>query len=448
MKIKQLTFCVLLGLSAHQTANASSEGVYDYVVGGGNPIMGTTSTGGFNPEAGVGWEGNLSCSDFSIDHSLTKGFDSGQIKRMQSQVIGLLKDTFNPVGLIGTAIRRADPGLYETIMNGTEAIKLDFDIGVNNCEEAQAAVMDVVMGGDGRAVARSERWSMHASTAKKGANFDIITESNLKNIGDEGVKIGNESKGGVGQPPIEAIRETVKHGFKSLTSGSGGSGGGGGILGGAGSLSLSLMGAQALNGSNQEPVKVFESAEAAQKFVHEVVGENMIRTCEGCPPSESIPGRGVKKLLDDERQKMYEALVETMGRNIATLKNADLKHLSAHDTVIVNKEVIIALRKMPAKIREGYIRSLASDIALARISNQLIFARQAMSMGRNAAELTSIESIQKSANYAVALLDDELNSLEREIRVKRFMARNTAIAILEREEALKQSLVIDTKKEM
>lgn len=446
MKLKQLTFCVFLGLSTQQVA-ASNEGIYDYVVGGGNPIMGSSNRAAFEPNAGIAWNNTMSCTDFSLDHSLKSGFDTGQIKQLQASAIGLLKDTFNPVGLIGTAIRRADPGLYETIMNGVEQIKGDFNLGLASCEEAQESILDQVMGGDGKKMARAERWSLNSKKAENGGSFDIITESSMKGLGDEGISIGNDKKGGVGQPPIQSVKETIKYGFDALSGKDSGGGGGGGIFGSFGALSLSMMSAQALNGDTQtEPVKIFENEAQAEQFVVEVIGESIIRTCEGCPPIQAIPGRGIKNMLDNERTKLYDEIKKAIEIKTNTLKNSDLKHLSAHDSVIVNKEVIIALKKMSNEIREGYISSLASDIALARISNRLIFVRQVLSIGRHASELTAIEAIQDDMKMKISKIDDELDLLEREIRIKRFMSRNAAVAILERERALRKGLSIDTGK--
>ena len=452
MHIKRIALLIALGLTT-QAANASSAAViYDYTVGGGNPLLGSATDAGveINPE--IAWSNRLSCTEFSLDNSLEAGFDSGQVKQMQTHIIGHLKNVFNPIGLIGTAIRRADPGLYETIMNGTAGIKEDFDIGLESCQQAQANIADLVMGGQNKTIAEANRWEMHAAKANSG-KFDIINDTDTSGLGDDGVKIAGEMKGGVGQSPIKTIADTTRIGFNTLTgrllndmstlkgakteSGYGFGSGGGGNAGINGGVDLLLKDGVA---------QAFPNPNEAAAFLVQTVGESTMRTCEGCPPIESQPGQGAKVELDKERVEILANLNKLLAKSIRSITITDLNTVSAGSSVRVTKEVIEELKKMPATVRAGYLQSLASDIATARTVDKLLFARQILASGRQESSLAANAAIQDDMDRKIALLDDELDTIEREIRIKRYMTKNTAIAILERAGVTNRDEVVDSGK--
>lgn len=429
MKLKKITLFMAIGMSSQVVTAASPAAIYDYAVGGGNPIVGSASEVGISGDAGVAWDNALSCDDFSLDNSLKAGFDTGQIKRMQTQVIGHLKSVFNPIGLVGTSIRRADPGLYETIMNGSADIKADFSKGLASCEQAQGAILDKVMGGDNRAIAESNRWQMHAKQANVGS-FDIITESDMSGLGDEGIQVGGEMKGGVGQAPIKTVADTSKFGFNALTgrdlsdTGTLAGGSGGGFGGGI--------------------EQVFSSPQEVQQFLVKTVGESSMRTCEGCAPVTSTPGQGAKVVLDKEREEVMQNLNSVMAKHVRDLTITDLNSVSAGNSVRVTKDVVESLKKMPGSVRQGYIENLATDIATARTVDKLLYARQTLVAGRQESSLAANPSVQDDVQMKITMIDDELNTIEREIRIKRHMAKNTATAILQREAAVNTPVVIDS----
>jgi integrating conjugative element protein (TIGR03755 family) len=182
--------------------------------------------------------------------------------------------------------------------------------------------------------------------------------------------------------------------------------------------------------------EVWPTPAAARDWVVDVVGENIVTTCDTCR-KDSIPGTGLLPTLYAESTAVTVELQNLVSGDTApTLAN--LEQVTAPG-VAVTRQVIEAIREMPATEQGLIIARLVSEISTARTVEQALYARRLLLSGRQVPEVYATDVAREHADTAIAELDQEIESLLFETRVRREVVSDTVTVLLQRASARRKA---------
>ena len=124
------------------------------------------------------------------------------------------------------------------------------------------------------------------------------------------------------------------------------------------------------------------------------------------------------------------------GVTPATLAN--LEQITAPG-VAITRQVIEAIREMPASEQSLVIGRLVSEISTARTVEKALFARRLLLTGRQVPEVYATEVAREHADTSIAELDREIENLLFETRVRREVVSETVGILLQRAAARRQT---------
>lgn len=400
---------------------AVSDKLY-YTLGGGSVISqpGTRSNMqklGVN----VGWSSDMMCGNFDLKttvgnqlNGMTDGF-----KNLMGEVIR--GATGAVASLPAMLIQRANPGLYDALTNGLLQASVGFDKAQLNCQNmskrlasfsdsskwTQAAMMDeykkVVNSGDADAI--------RADTAGK------------KVTGNSGNNwVGGQQRGGRGQPAIRPTHDIAAAGYNMMISQP--------VLSNATISKGSCTGAVCGR---------FQSAEEAAKTVVKVLGDRAMRTCSDASkctsgdddqqPGMTVAGTGFAPMLEAATKTNIEELVKLVnGTEKPTAENlGKLKTGSLGMTV----GVINALQRDPDNA--ALAARLAGELAMADTVETALLMRQMLVTGLSEPNVAAQDAAVAEGDRRITALDREIAALKTEMELKRELARNSVLTIIERE---------------
>jgi integrating conjugative element protein (TIGR03755 family) len=182
--------------------------------------------------------------------------------------------------------------------------------------------------------------------------------------------------------------------------------------------------------------EVWPTPVAARNWVVDVVGENIVTTCDTCR-KDSIPGTGLlPKLYTESTAVTVELQNLVSGATAPTLVNLELVTAPG---VAVTRQVVEAIREMPATEQGLIIGRLVAEISTARTVEKALYARRLLLSGRQVPEVYATEVAREHADTALAELDKEIESLLFETRVRREVVSDTATVLLQRAAARRQA---------
>jgi integrating conjugative element protein (TIGR03755 family) len=182
--------------------------------------------------------------------------------------------------------------------------------------------------------------------------------------------------------------------------------------------------------------EIWSTPAAARDWVVDVVGENIVTTCDTCR-KDSIPGTGLLPKLHTEFTAVTVALQDLVsGATAPTLANLD--QVTAPG-VAVTRQVIEAIREMPAPEQGPIIGRLVAEISTTRTVEKALYARRLLLSGRQVPEVYATEIAREHSDTAIAELDKEIESLLFETRVRREVVSDTVTVLLHRAAARRQA---------
>lgn len=252
-----------------------------------------------------------------------------------------------------------------------------------------------------------------------GGNDAVTAKSTVESSnGDNGVPWIGGQAGGTGQPVLEFTGDIVEAGFninmnRAVTDAS--------PIPAAASTRLS---------------EIWPSPAAARDWTVDVVGENIVTTCDTCR-KDSIPGTGLLPKLHQESAAVTTEIQNLVsGATPLTLTNLDK---IAAPGVAITRQVIEAIRQMPASEQSLIMGRLVSEISTARTVEKALFARRLLLSGRQVPEVYATEVAREHADTSIAELDKEIENLLFETRVRKEVVSDTVTTLLERAAARRQS---------
>lgn len=414
-----IALAVFLSPSSYAAQAPTEDGLWYYEIGGAepvsvpaNPAVVSTTLGG-SAQLGLGY----SCGKFDPVAAVTNTLNdigAGVDNMMNAMTAAATSAIASLPALI---LQRANPGLYDLFQNALIKAEETMQLATKSCEQMEA---EIAQGKNPYAdlitLSKGNDWKVQmgiggndAVTAK-----DTVESSN----GDNGVPWIGGQAGGTGQPVLEFTGDIVEAGYninmnRAVTD------------------TTPVPAASATRLS-----EIWNTPGEARDWTVDVVGENIVTTCDTCR-KDSIPGTGLlPKLYQESATVTTEIQNLVSGATPPTLTNLD--QITAPG-VAITRQVIEAIREMPASEQSLIMGRLVSEISTARTVEKALYARRLLLSGRQVPEVYATEVAREHADNSIAELDKEIENLLFETRVRKEVVSDTVATLLQRAAAKRQS---------
>ncbi|MBG7030782.1 integrating conjugative element protein [Pseudomonas aeruginosa] len=381
-----------------------------YSIGGGRAV---SMGGAGNMQSigvGVGWNSNLICGDMSITTTLQNQLN-GITNGFQTIMSNVIQNATSAVAsLPALIIQRADPGLYNLLTNGLLQARLDFDRSKMTCRAIANRMADMA-GGQAGWDQLAEGMALRDAVSSTDAVSAI--ERAESNKGNNGVPwVGGGNAGGSGQSSIKVVGDVTRAGYN--------------LLNGRSATDTSSIARSACG--NRLTCQTWSSPQAAADWATRVLGEREQRTCENCTKTQTTPGVGLTPMIQEEYETKRQALQELVtGARPTTLANLDA---AGSSSLPITRGVIEALRDEPDQDVLG--RRLASEAALSSVLEKALLLQRTLLTGKKEPNVAANELAVQAVDQENSALEQEINNLKTELELRRTLAGNSAMAIIQR----------------
>ncbi len=411
----------LLGLnSAHAvTKGPTEDSLWYYEIGGAEPVSVPANpsvvsvTLGGSAQLGMGY----SCGKFDPVAAVTNTLNNigtGVDNMMNAMTAAASAAIASLPALI---LQRANPGLYDMFQNALLQAEETMQLATKSCEQMEA---EIAQGKNPYAdlitLSKGNDWKVQmgiggndAVTAK-----DAVESSN----GDSGIPWVGGQAGGTGQPVLEFTGDIVKAGYNINMN-----------------RPITTIG-PVPPASATRLTEIWTTPADARDWVVDVVGENIVTTCDTCR-KDSIPGTGLLPKLSQEATAVTVE-IQNLVSGATPLTLANLDNITAPG-VAITRQVIEAIREMPASEQSLIMGRLVSEISTARTVEKALYARRLLLSGRQVPEVYATEVAREHADISITELDKEIENLLFETRVRKEVVSNTIATLLQRAAARRQS---------
>ena len=414
-----IALTVATGPDSYAAQAPTEDGLWYYEIGGAepvsvpaNPAVVSTTLGG-SAQLGLGY----SCGKFDLVAAVTNTLNdigSGVDNMMNAMTAAATSAIASLPALI---LQRANPGLYDLFQNALIKAEETMQLATKSCEQMEA---EIAQGKNPYAdlitLSKGNDWKVQmgiggndAVTAK-----DTVESSN----GDNGVPWIGGQAGGTGQPVLEFTGDLVEAGYNI-------------------NMNRAVTDTSPVPAASATRLsEIWSSPAEARDWTVDVVGENIVTTCDTCR-KDSIPGTGLlPKLYQESATVTTEIQNLVSGATPPTLANLD--QITAPG-VAITRQVIEAIREMPASEQSLIMGRLVSEISTARTVEKALYARRLLLSGRQVPEVYATEVAREHADNSIAELDKEIENLLFETRVRKEVVSDTVATLLERAAAKRQS---------
>ncbi|HDY6860465.1 TPA: integrating conjugative element protein [Pseudomonas aeruginosa] len=381
-----------------------------YSIGGGRAV---SMGGAGNMQSigvGVGWNSNLICGDMSITTTLQNQLN-GITNGFQTIMSNVIQNATSAVAsLPALIIQRADPGLYNLLTNGILQARLDFDRSKMTCRAIANRMADMA-GGQAGWDQLAEGMALRDAVSSTDAVSAI--ERAESNKGNNGVPwVGGGNAGGSGQSSIKVVGDVTRAGYN--------------LLNGRSATDTSSIARSACG--NRLTCQTWSSPQVAADWATRVLGEREQRTCENCTKTQTTPGVGLTPMIQEEYETKLQALQELVtGARPTTLANLDA---AGSSSLPITRGVIEALRDEPDQDVLG--RRLASEAALSSVLEKALLLQRTLLTGKKEPNVAANELAVQAVDQENSALEQEINNLKTELELRRTLAGNSAMAIIQR----------------
>lgn len=400
---------VAWGQLGYQTSGSVIGDDVIYSIGGGNAVSMGRAAGMRSIGVGVGWNSNLICGDMSIQTTLRNQLN-GVTNGFQQIMGNVIQSATSAVAsLPALIIQRADPGLYNLLTNGVLQARLDFDRSKLTCR-AMAEKMADTAGGQLGWSQMAEGLALRDAVSSNDA-VSAVEQAETRR-GDDGVPwIGGSNAGGSGQPAIRLVGDVTRAGY-NLVNG----------------RSVADISSIAPSSCGSLSCQTWTSPQAAVEWATRVLGEKEQRTCDACTKTETVPGVGLTPLIQEE----YDAKLQVLRDLVSKAKNTTAENLreAGSASLPITRGVIEALRDEPDQ--HLLAQRLASEVALSSVLEKALLLQRTLLTGKKEPNVATNELAVDAVNQESDTLDREIRNLKTELELRRELANNSPIAIIQR----------------
>jgi integrating conjugative element protein (TIGR03755 family) len=405
-----------------------------YKIGGGAdfplpPVQNTSTINlGVDGDLGAGY----TCGAFNPALSLSNTFNN-----LKNSVDNLAQDLLNnATGSLAEIpmyfLAQANPTAYNLINNALLSAHNQLDISSKSCQ----TVKEEISKGqnpyqDWATISVGNQWKQHLSlTASGSEDINDAKKDVDAHSGDTGVQWvqgtkGNDGSfyaGGLSQPPIHAVADTVRAGYNAM------------------------LGRSDLNSNDPAPQggelsKQFPQPSDAVAWITNVVGDQTVTTCNAgedpsCKSNQGgISGRGLLPWITCTDTStaycsttIHNNLVNLISGQTPITKD-NLETVSASGLVI-SPQVISSIRSMDPTQQGIVVNKLAQEVATQRVIDRALMSRSILQTGSQVPVIASNQPAQKIINQAIQHLDKDIQSLSFESQVRKQMMSDTLSQVL------------------
>ena len=362
----------------------------------------------------------FSCGKLDFDLSLKDSFNDikAGITTLGDQL--LLAVNAAVASLPMYIIHRANPDLYDTLQQALAYSKELVSLSTKSCQQIEQEI--IASKGTSNpyanlatmAVARD--WTVQLGTEPSITKAEKKVNANGGKNGLVWIKgpliNGERHAGGAGQPPIEPTGDTMFSGWNILFNRPPGD-----------------TTAPVAPPAGTVPLyDYWPSPAAAKAWVQTVIGDMLMTTYDG-GNNQSIPGTGLEPELYSLTQTVKSSLSGLLsGATPPTLTN--LNTVSAPD-IAVTRQVVDAISTLSPGEQQAVVERMSGEIAMSRIVDKALMARQVLQTGRQAPEILVCGPVQENLDATIAKLDTAIQSLIFANKVRQEIVSNTAIELLQ-----------------
>lgn len=401
------------------TPAPTEDGLWYYTIGGAEPVSPPPHPGIVSVTLGgsAALRFGHSCGKFdpvlAVQHTLNN------IAAGADRMLNAMTAAANAAiaALPALILQRANPGLYDLFQNALLKAEETLSLATKSCEQMEA---EIAAGKNPYAdlitLSKGNDWKVQMGI---GGNDVVSAKQAVESSnGANGVPWIGGPAGGSGQPVIAFTGDIVQAGYNVNLN-----------------RPVTAVGpVPAVAGGRLS--EIWPTPADARSWVVDVVGENLVTTCDACR-KDSIPGTGLAPKLHAEAAAVtadLQALVA--GASPPTLANLD--QVTAPG-VAITRQVVEAVREMPATEQGLVIGRLVAEISTARTVEKALYARRLLLSGRQVPEVYATEVAREHADRAIAELDRETESLLFETRVRKEVVSDTVAVLLQRAAARRQA---------
>src|SRR5690606_37868138 len=172
----------------------------------------------------------------------------------------------------------------------------------------------------------------------------------------------------------------------------------------------------------------WSSPGAAEDWATRVLGEQEQRTCDSCTKTRTKPGVGLTPLIQEE----FETRIEALRDLVTGTSPTTFEHLAeaGSASLPVTRGVIEALRDEPDQ--DILARRLASEVALSSVLEKALLLQRTLLAGRKEPNVAANQLAQEAVTREYNLLTQEIDNLKTELELRRELAANSPMAIIQR----------------
>ncbi len=386
-----------------------------FSMGGGDPYVNYRQTNRTTLDLNVGaeWSAFRGCS-FDPRASIVD-----TLKDAKQSINGFAEDIVSAAPMLAASwglskLQENYPGAYDLITKGLADAKASFTGAVKSCRDMQS---DLANGRDPtNGWVRFSRKASWESGAQTGDNPVRVEQKLDADAAKRGVAwVGGKLKGGTGQQPILVVGDTIDAAYAHVTK--------------------DQTGTESNNVSGDGRItRVFPTSSAAAKWTTSVIGESTIRMCPDCDRLSTKMGQGLRLKHREEREAIDKDLADALKANKIT--NDSLNRLSAPGMgIVATEEVLRGLREAPPSEQGILANRFASELALARVTEKALIARDLLNVGTQEPNIAANETAIDQLTTARDRLDRELNNILYEQEVKSKVVTQSAKVLTERGQA-------------
>jgi len=407
-----------------------------YQMGGGSDLAlpPSSSNATINLGADADLSAGNSCGAFNPVLSITNTFND--LKDNANNIAQSILS--NATGSIAQMpmyfLAQANPTAYNMTNNALISAHKAIEISTRSCEQNKAMITQGKNPyQDWATISVGNQWKKHLSlTASGNEDINDAKKEVDKNAGNHGVPwvqgVRNNLAasnndyyyaGGLNQPPIHVIADTVKAGYNAV-----------------------LM--RDLNDSSPAPVggelsKEFPTPADASNWVTNVIGDQTVTTCNDASckaPQSGISGRGLLPWITSCSDQNKNYCADNIRANLVNLVTGqtpitkeNLEAVSASG-IIISPQVIHAIQNMDGTQQGIIVSKLAQEVATQKVVDKALIARNILQAGSQVPVIASNNPAQKIIHQSIENLDKDIQSISFESQIRKQMMSNTVSNIL------------------
>jgi len=407
---------LLSSLSLPAAADQASNHSLYYRMGGAEPAGHANYKNQIALRLGIDAKLRMSYSCGKFDIGLSWSNVMNGFSQLGTQISNAVKAGIASLPMY--ALQRAQPGLYQMLQEYSAKADAIVNASLKTCEEMEATIKK---GGNPYAdyieEAKNAAWKLKSS--EKGdvvqAKLDINKNEEAQNTGMPWVFGG--PAGGKNTLAIQPVRDIAVAGYNATLNKP------------TSTPSTTLYSAAPEKSSRL--VAAFASPDELAKFTTDVLGDKKVFLCttaSDCPVATSVnTATGLNPKYEQEIQLLQPKLDAMV--NAEKPNYADLQAIAAPGMAL-SPALLDSVRAMPSELRALTTGRLTQELAMQRVINKALVARNTLLTGLSLPEVSAAGQATKDVTEKVDRMTAYINDMMFEFRVRKEMTSDTALAIL------------------